>query len=679
MSVFDTIMNASDYGQVVFDVNGDLFCNNDIFVSKFYAFIDCMRRKTATQECFLNYLYDHAVDYDDSIKNTIIGRFSFGDNVPDFCEVIRLNKTFLCLVNARKINNGMTLFTLIDISAEQEKEKQFQHLDTMSFQLMQAVQASSSGIVISDPKKEGNPILFANDAFCAFVDSNPDDLENEGWDVLTPFFSDIHEHKIFMSTVQVCSEIELELKDKRDMKDGVIRHYTLVFSPAYHDGALDLFIGLLSDITLLKQREAEFFNAQKLESLGKLSAGVAHDFNNILSIITGYCSMMMKRLSSEQTVEQGYLNKIEVATKRGGDLSQRMLAFSSHKVVERVTLDLCDMIVDHIEFLEPLVGASIKIKTTFPSEQFDEGICIKGSISSIAQILMNFVINARDAMPNGGDLEIILSCLGENAVPQHVRKRMENVENFVCLSVIDSGTGIDKETMERIFDPFFTTKEQGKGTGLGLSVAYGLVKELEGQVDVISKIGKGTTMSIYLPRCDGEGLKVFSGDVQQPETVRLDGYTALIAEDEPDLLDIVEYMLEDLGMNVLTASDGEEALVLQEEHEGKIDILLTDVLMPGINGVKLAELLTSLRPETKVMFMSGFPASGNMAPVELPQDAVFIAKPIVYEKLVQVLCFILLGKCNCNCACKITDGQKIECVADMPQWKHFENITGGHT
>jgi len=334
---------------------------------------------------------------------------------------------------------------------------------------------------------------------------------------------------------------------------------------------------------------------------------------------------------------------------------------------------LCDLIVDQIEFLEPLVGASIKIKAIFPKDQLEDGVFIKGSVSSVAQILMNFVINARDAMHNEGDLEIVLSCVSVGEVPPHIQKRMSDVEDFVCLSVIDKGTGMDKKTVERIFDPFFTTKDHGSGTGLGLSVVYGLVKELEGQVDVTSKIGEGTNMSLYLPRCGGEGVKAFSGDVQRPETVRLDGYTALIAEDEPDLLEVVECMLEDLGMTVMSASNGEDALVLQEEHEGKIDILLTDVLMPGINGVKLAELFTSLRPETKVMFMSGFPASGGMAPVELPLDSVFIAKPVVYEKLIQVLCFTLVGKCDCN----FTEGQKAECVSDIPQWKHFDNITGG--
>ena len=669
LSVFDAVINASDYGQIAFDAKGELVCMNDLVLSKFYTFIDC-EGKNPTLPDFLNYLYDNAADYDESIKNTIMSHFGFGANAPEFCEVIRYDEVSLCLVNARKIDNGMTLFTLIDISAVQRREKQLQHLDTLSYQLMQAVQATSTGIVISDPKQEGNPILFANDAFCTFTESSLEVLAVDGWGILAPLFPDDQERETYLSTIMECSEVELDLEDPRETKNGMKHHYTLMLTPVYRAGELDLYIGLLSDVTLLKQREAEFFKAQKLESLGELAAGVAHDFNNVLSIITGYCGMMNRTLPKKLKAEREYLQKIDVAAKRGADLARKMLTFSSHKVVEKVTMDMCDLVAEHVEFLEPLVGAAIKIKVSFPAEECKQGVYVRGSASSVEQVLMNFVVNARDAMPDGGDLRIILSCPEKNEVPQHVQNAMGDVDDFVCLSVIDSGVGMDKETLEKIFDPFFTTKGAGKGTGLGLSVVYGLAKELEGQLDVQSKPGRGTTMSIYLPRSDGEGAKVFSGSTDSPETVRLDGFTALVAEDEPDLLQVVVYMLEDLGMKVLSAPNGSEALVCQEDYEGKIDVLLTDVLMPEVNGVKLAELLTSLRPDTKVIFMSGFPANGDMAPVELPEDAVFIAKPVAYEKLVQILCFTLVGEG------KEPDGQKRGSV-DLPRWKRIDDVMRG--
>ena|GEM_PF-677209 len=669
LNVFDAIMNASDYGQIVFDEKGDLFCKNSLITSKFPTFIDCESCKL-TLSGFLNYLYDNSVDYDDSIKNAIISNFDFGDNAPEFCEVIRLDEEYLYLVNARKLGNGMTLFTLIDISVEQRREKQLQHLNILSYQLMQAVQATSSGIVISDPKQKGNPILFANDAFCVFTDSDLADLAEEGWCRLAYLLSDELEQVKFMTAITDCSDAEFDLTDFRDAEDGIKHQYTLVLSPVYHDGELDLYIGFLSDVTLLKQREAEFFKAQKLESLGGLAAGVAHDFNNILSIICGYCSIMDKELPAKFKTEKEYLNKIDTAAKRGAALTKRMLAFGSHRVVEQVTLDMRSFVEDHMEFLEPLVGASINIEVVFSKEHAEEYICIKGSSSSVEQILMNFVINARDAMPGGGELEIVLSCPDKSAVPQHVRNGMRGVEDFVCLSVIDNGEGMDKKTIDKIFDPFFTTKGQGKGTGLGLSVVYGIVKDLKGRIDVVSILDHGTTMSVYLPRSDGDGVRVFSGNVENPETVRFDGYTVLVAEDEPDLLNAVVCTLENLGINVLSALNGGDALVCQEDYDGKIDVLLTDVLMPELNGVKLAELLTALRPDTKVIFMSGFPANGDMAPVALPEDAVFIAKPMVYKRLVQMLCVTLIDDY------KNSNGQVANDVVDMPQWKRFDNITG---
>lgn len=200
--------------------------------------------------------------------------------------------------------------------------------------------------------------------------------------------------------------------------------------------------------------------------------------------------------------------------------------------------------------------------------------------------------------------------------------------------------GMPKDVVDRIFDPFFTTKEQGKGTGLGLSMVYGLVKQIGGHIDVFSTLGQGTTMSVYLPLSDKVPKKILGGE-DNLSSIRFDGYSVLVAEDEPDLLALVSNMLEDLGMKVLRASNGNEALAVQDDYEGKIDLLLTDVVMPELNGVDLADLLKELRPDVNVIFMSGYPAKGQMARVEIPEDAVFIAKPIEYDALVKVIYTIL--------------------------------------
>lgn len=669
-SIFAAVMNASDYGQILFDSKGALLMMNDLAEDEFCRIMD-WDGEDVTRSSFLDYLYDHAVDYDESIKNTILSHFDTDSNAPEFREVIRYGGEFLYVVNARKLENEMTLFTIVDISAGQQREEKLQHLDMLNYQLLQAVQASSTGIVISDPKKEGNPILFANDAFCSFTDSDLDELSEEGWRVLSPFFPDEHEHEKFLMALLDCSETELDLEDVRDLKSGEKRYYALTFSPVYLGEELDLVIGLLADVTLFRQRDAELFKAQRLESLGGLAAGIAHDFNNILSIISGYCSMLERGSFGADDGEKGYLKKINTAAQRGADLTRKMLTFSSHKVVEKVTLNLCVLVEEHAAFLNPLLGANINMELILPEEGCEKGVFVRGGVSSVEQILMNLVVNARDVMADGGDLKISLSCFEKSNVPKHVQKEMGDVDLFACLRVSDTGLGMEKEILERIFDPFFTTKEQGKGTGLGLSVVYGLVKELGGFIDVETKLGRGTCMSVYMPRSeDNSGSRVISGDADLPETIRLEGYTVLVAEDEPDLLKVVSYMLEDLGMQVLSAPNGADALVCQDDFEGKIDVLLTDVLMPEVDGVKLAELLTSLRPDTKVVFMSGFPARGDMAPLALPEGAVFITKPLVYETLAQMLYYTL----TCD---DIVLKLQSKGVDVMPHWEKTDDVVGG--
>ena len=241
----------------------------------------------------------------------------------------------------------------------------------------------------------------------------------------------------------------------------------------------------------------------------------------------------------------------------------------------------------------------------------------------LSQIVMNLVINARDAMPEGGTVTI--------------RAEKKDGE-MLHLSVGDTGTGIDPDIVSRIFDPFFTTKEQGKGTGLGLSFVYNLVQDMKGTVEVDSVPGAGTVIHIFLPLHPKGPVRQV---VEQDGVIRFEGYTVLVAEDEPELLAIISDYLKNLGMKVISAENGADALVKQDEFEGDIDFLLTDIVMPELNGIKLAELLQSLRTETKVVFMSGFPEAGNAPPLKIPEGAVLLAKPLVFEKLATVLKSVL--------------------------------------
>lgn len=653
--LLDDIMNASEAGKLIFDNDGALYIVNRA-ARDFLCAIDRLSVEGLTRQAFLDALYDYAADFDESIKNTILSEYSKEDT-PEFIEVIQCDRACFFLVEGRSVSDGMTVFTMMDISAGQKREENILMLHEFNNQLMQAIQATTSGIVISDPKAPGNPILFANDAFCEFVGCSREELLNMGWPILSPMFEDEREKELFFEVLSDAQDADFSLVSTDEKSRS---SYNMRLTPVYDDEEededdLDLFVGVLTDVSLLKQRESEFFHAQKLESLGQLAAGVAHDFNNILSIIGGYSVMAKGLIGAEHEESEkivSYLDKIETASQRGAGLTRKMLTFSKHKVVAQSVVNVCDIIQEQKELLVPLLGVNISLNLDVPIDALN----VHGNMDSIGQIIMNLSINARDAMESGGDLAISVKGLQNDEVPQAVSAKMMS-EEYVVISVSDTGTGMDEETLEKVFDPFFSTKEQGKGTGLGLSVVYGLVQEMGGMILVQSVVGQGTTMSVYIPRTYDGQTKTIIGDEADLSKVCLDGYTALVAEDEPDLLLLVTSMLEEIGLNVIAASNGNEALMLLEEHEGEIDILLTDVIMPEMNGVKLAELVSALDPSVNIFFMSGYPASGDRAPVELPEGAAFIAKPVNYEALVALL------------FSKLKEGVSSSVGADMPYWK----------
>ena len=406
---------------------------------------------------------------------------------------------------------------------------------------------------------------------------------------------------------------EITYYDHQSKRDGRITWYRLHFIP--YGRRKNYCLIVIEDTTEHKIREGQYFQAQRLEALGQLAGGVAHDFNNVLSIIDGY-ARIGKKASMDRPETVSYFERISQAVQRGSSLTNRLLTFGRHKVIKNGIFDLGQLVQDQESLLRPLIDASISL-----SIRTEEGVFITSPPDNICQILLNLCINSRDAMPDGGSLSI--DC-GKTKYSR------------AYLKVTDTGTGIPPDIKTKIFDPFFTTKDQGKGTGLGLSMVYGLVKDMKGEIDVATTVGEGTTFTITLPLSEKPEK---SGNVTEDDhgKIHLDGMTALIAEDEPALLDLVSDMLEEMGANVIRASNGNQALMLQEDYEGDIDFLLTDVVMPELNGVKLAELFESVRPESKVMFMSGYPANGQMARVTLPESAFFLSKPIDFQKLGEVL------------------------------------------
>jgi two-component system, cell cycle sensor histidine kinase and response regulator CckA len=379
------------------------------------------------------------------------------------------------------------------------------------------------------------------------------------------------------------------------------------------------------DVSERRHLEEQFRQAQKMEAVGRLSGGVAHDFNNLLGVIIGYAEFLQESLDPENKLRSS-VDEILKAGKRAASLTRQLLAFSRQQVLDPKVLELNAVVSDMEKMLRRLIGEDVELSTVLGH---DLGR-LKANQGQLEQVVMNLVVNARDAMPQGGRLAIET----ENMVMDEafIRRYPYPVQAgpYVCLTVRDSGIGMDAETKGRAFEPFFTTKEKGKGTGLGLSTVYGVVKQSGGYIDIYSSPGAGTTFKIYLPRVD-EAIKA-----EAPvgmATSFTGSETILLAEDETSLRTLTRNTLELCGYKVLEAKDGVEALQVSDAYKGSIDLLLTDMVMPGMGGRALATELTRRRPEIRLAYMSGYTgqAVGSQGPVD--PGSVFLLKPFTRELL----------------------------------------------
>ena len=356
--------------------------------------------------------------------------------------------------------------------------------------------------------------------------------------------------------------------------------------------------GIDHDITQRLELEEQLRQSQKMEAVGRLAGGIAHDFNNLLSVILGYSGLVLKQAlpaGAETRIEQ-----VRRAAERAASLTRQLLAFSRRQVLDPKVLDLNGLVADLARMLPRLLGEDMDVVLVPGTDLWR----VRADAAQIDQVLLNLAVNARDAMPGGGRLTIETS----NAVVDEplARRRPPLVPGrYVLLRVADTGRGMDTTTLSRIFEPFFTTKPVGKGTGLGLSTVYGVVSQSGGHVLVQSQLGLGTTFEVYLPRVADASPEEPAEPKRTPEQVGQRG-TVLVAEDEDALRGLTRETLEANGYVVLTAGNGEEALDRSRAHKGPIDLLLTDVVMPGFSGKVLSELLTRERPGLQVLYMSGY-------------------------------------------------------------------------
>ncbi|HEX8138035.1 MAG TPA: response regulator [Pyrinomonadaceae bacterium] len=375
----------------------------------------------------------------------------------------------------------------------------------------------------------------------------------------------------------------------------------------------------------LKRSEEQLRQSQKLEAVGRLAGGVAHDFNNILTAIMGYAELTLRRIGQEDGLRHN-IEEIKKAAVRAGSLTQQLLAFSRKQVLQPKVLDL-NLIVDEMDrMLRRLIGADIDLVTILEPHLGH----IRADPGQIEQIMMNLVVNARDAMPRGGKLTIeTKNVYLDRAYAQiHLSARPGP---YVMLAVSDTGEGMDSMTREQIFEPFFTTKEKGKGTGLGLSMVYGIVKQSGGNVWVYSEPGRGTTFKIYLPQVD-EGVSTEAGMTEAERTAR-GVETVLMVDDDDALRELIAETLESEGYTVLAARNGQEALELCARRDKPVDLLITDVVMPELSGRELAERLTARCDEIKVLYMSGYTDDAVVRHGVLEEGAFFLQKPFTLDAL----------------------------------------------
>ncbi|HVB57092.1 MAG TPA: PAS domain S-box protein [Candidatus Acidoferrales bacterium] len=379
------------------------------------------------------------------------------------------------------------------------------------------------------------------------------------------------------------------------------------------------------DITERKQLEEQLYLSQKLEAIGRLSGGVAHDFNNLLGVIIGYSEALQKQMGADHPFREA-IEEIQNAGNRAAALTQQLLAFSRKQVLEPKVIDL-NMVVSEVQkMLRRLIGEDIALKISL-NERLG---MVKADRGQIDQVILNLAVNARDAMPKGGKL-IIETGNAELTESDVNRYRYVIPGQYVMLKVADTGCGMSAELQSHIFEPFFTTKEQGKGTGLGLATVYGVIKQSGGYIWVESEVGKGAAFKVYLPRVeevrDAVPERTTFGRPQRSRTI-------LLVEDEHSLRKLTRNTLQEAGHTVLEACDASEALDVVKRNESPIDLLLTDVVMPGMSGRALADELATLRPGIKVIYMSGY-TDGDVATHGVLQSGIsFLRKPFTGDVLI---------------------------------------------
>jgi PAS domain S-box-containing protein len=408
--------------------------------------------------------------------------------------------------------------------------------------------------------------------------------------------------------------------------DGTVRWVRSSATPVKDaSGTFSRVVGIAEDITELKRAEEQFYKAQKMEAVGRLAGGIAHDFNNLLVVILGTADLLLEDLGPADP-RRADVQEIRKAGARAADLTRQLLAFSRQQVLETKVLDVNGLVADLDTLLRRLIGEDVELKTVLAPELGR----VRTDPGQLEQVIVNLAVNARDAMPQGGQLTIETA---DADLDQSYARVHEPVRpgRYVMIAVSDTGTGMSEETKARIFEPFFTTKEQGKGTGLGLAMVYGIVKQSDGYVWAYSEPGAGTTFKIYFPRVDDPAAprERTTREAARPRGTE----TILLVEDDEQVRASTRKMLVSLGYRVIVAESGAQAFDLMDRHQGDLHLLVTDVVMPKVSGRKVVEELRHRRPGLKALYLSGYTDEAVVRHGVLEGGVPFLQKPFSVDAL----------------------------------------------
>jgi len=491
--------------------------------------------------------------------------------------------------------------------------------------LATAVEQATETIVITDPK---GTIVYVNPAFEKTTGYTCEEAIGQNPRILK---SGKHDAEFYRQMWEVlCAGKVWSGRIINKRKDGTLYEEDANLSPVIDEaGMIVNYVGVKRDVTREALLEQQLLQAQKLEAIGRLAGGVAHDFNNILAVILMHASELNEDTAITLVQSDG-LNEIVMAAERGANLTRQLLAFSRRQVMQLRSLDLNDVVAGVAKMLQRLIGENIELHTRLAPGD----VQVWGDAGMIEQVLLNLVVNARDAMPDGGQLFIELDRIVADEVPDVRHKGQAG--DFVRLTVRDTGYGIAPEHLPHIFEPFYTTKAAGKGTGLGLSTLHGIVEQHHGWVEVESQLGQGTVIHIYLPRL--LEVKPVKSEHQAVALVGGGHETILLVEDEPSLRMLAVRVLNHYGYRVFEAANGMAALEVWRQHHSEIDLLLTDIIMPeGLSGGKLADQLLAEKAGLKVIYMSGYSGQETGNTLNLREGRKFLQKPFLPIKLVQTV------------------------------------------